>query len=58
MSGTCLMKRGKQCSCSECGRKGLKVDMDSCPYCGEQIVMRWDVDNDRKLQEDTPDAAR
>jgi predicted RNA-binding Zn-ribbon protein involved in translation (DUF1610 family) len=49
MSGTCLSKKGNRYSCDQCERKGLKPDFDFCPYCGEEIIMRWDGDNDCKL---------
>lgn len=49
MSGTCLEKRGKKHSCSQCGKSGLKLIFDYCPFCGEEIVMRWDMDADTSL---------
>lgn len=49
MSGTCLLKKGRVYSCGQCEEKGLKESFDYCPFCGEEIVMRWDVDNDCRL---------
>lgn len=51
MSGTCLNKKGRQYSCSQCERSGLKANFDYCPFCGEEIVMRWDYNRDCRLDE-------
>lgn len=50
MSGTCLSKFGKKYVCDQCERSGLKPDFDYCPYCGEEIIMRWDHDKDEPLE--------
>lgn len=49
MSGTCMEKRGKKYRCRSCESFGLKPNFDYCPFCGDQIVMRWDMDNDVEI---------
>jgi len=57
MSGTCLKKKGKRYYCGQCEAKGLKADFDFCPYCGDEIVMRWDEDNDCLLSTQSGDGS-
>lgn len=55
MSGTCLVKKGRDYFCDKCGDGDLKPNFDFCPSCGEEIVMRWDKNKDCKLsEEDNP----
>lgn len=51
MSGVYLTieKNGKY-SCGGCGNKKLKLDFSYCPYCGEEIVMVFD-DNENECEE-------
>lgn len=49
MSGTSLDKKGNNYICGQCEGKKLRPWMNYCPYCGKEIILYWDADNDCKL---------
>lgn len=52
MSGCCLQKRGKTISCNQCEQSGLNLKDNYCSNCGEEVIMRWDMDRDCNLDEE------
>ena len=50
MSGTCLSKHGRKYVCDQCEESGLRPEFSYCPFCGEEIIMRWDADKDENME--------
>lgn len=49
MSGTSLDKRGNTYSCGQCEKDGLTPEFNYCPFCGLEIILRFDLDSDCAL---------